>query len=165
MRGIYGGFETWLNKYRKETTVAKNSMKTLHSVIDRWTSKDKRKLGKSVEPESNESKVEEDKGYCSDKGTNLLSRTWSREEREKQTRNENRYDNRRCNSNKRKNNVNSSNSEDGEVSGGGSRERLDKRQQGWKGNKSDSLGKVTRGIKWGESGNPGTRTLRVRNKE
>ena len=63
--------------------------------------------------------------------------------------------------------MNSSDSEDGEdnVSGGGSIERLDKRQQGWKGNKSDSLGKVTRGIKWGESGNPGTRTLRVRNKE
>ncbi len=42
--------------------------------------------------------------------------------------------------------MNSSNSEDGEdkVSGGGNRERLDKRQQGWKGNKSDSLGKVTR---------------------
>ncbi len=34
--------------------------------------------------------------------------------------------------------MNCSNSEDGEdnVSGGGSRERLDKRQQGWKGNKS-----------------------------
>ena len=122
MRGIYGGFETWLNKYGKEITVAKNSMKTVHSVIARWTSKDERKLGKSVEPESDESKVEEDKGYCSDKGTNLLSRTWSREEREKQTRNENRYDNRRCNSNERKNNMNSSDSEDGEdnVSGGGS---------------------------------------------
>jgi hypothetical protein len=24
MRGIYGGFETWLNKYGKEITVAKN---------------------------------------------------------------------------------------------------------------------------------------------
>ncbi len=63
--------------------------------------------------------------------------------------------------------MNSSNSEDGEnnVSGGGSRERLDKRQQGWKGNKSDSPGKVTRGSKRGESGNPGTRTMRVRNKK
>jgi hypothetical protein len=94
MRGIYGGFETWLNKYGKEKTVAKNSMKTLHSVIARWTSKDERKLGKSAEPESNESKDEEDKGYCSDKGNNLLSRTWSREEREKQKRNEDRNDNR-----------------------------------------------------------------------
>ena len=61
--------------------------------------------------------------------------------------------------------MNSSNSEDGEdnVSGGGSRERLDKRQQGWKGNKSDSLGKVTSGRKRGESGNPRTRTMRVKN--
>jgi hypothetical protein len=57
--------------------------------------------------------------------------------------------------------MNSSDSEDGEdiVSGSGSRERLDKRQQGWKGNKSDSPGKVTRGSKRGESGNPGTRTM------
>ncbi len=35
MRGIYGGFETWLNKYGKEITVVKNSMKTLHPVIAR----------------------------------------------------------------------------------------------------------------------------------
>ncbi len=63
--------------------------------------------------------------------------------------------------------MNSSDSEDGEdnVSGSGSRERLNKREQGWKGNKSDSLGKVMRGSKRGESGNPGTRTMRVRNKE
>jgi hypothetical protein len=40
MKGIYGGFETWLNKYGKEITVAKNSNKTLHSVMARWTSKD-----------------------------------------------------------------------------------------------------------------------------
>jgi hypothetical protein len=47
--------------------------------------------------------------------------------------------------------VNRSDSEDGEdnVSGGGSRERLDKRQQGRKGNKSDSPGKVMRGSKKG----------------
>ncbi len=167
MRGISGGFETWLDKYGQEITVAKNSMKTLHSVIARWTSKDERKLGKSVEPESDESKVEEDKGYCLDKGTNLLSRTGLREEREKQKRNKDRYDNRQCNSNKKNDNVNSSNSEDGEdnVSGGGSRERLDKRQQGRKGNKCDSPGKVKRVSKRGESGNPGTRTMRVRNKE
>ncbi len=63
--------------------------------------------------------------------------------------------------------MNSSNSEDGEdkVSGGGSRNRLDKRQQGQQGNKSDSPGKVTRGSKRGESGNPGIRTMRVRNKK
>ncbi len=167
MRGIYGRFETWLNKYGKEIAVAKNSMKTLHSAIARWTSKGKLKLGKSAELENNESKDEENEGYCSDKGNNLLSRTWSREEREKQKRYEDRNDNRGCNNNERNNNVNSSNSEDGEdkVSGGSSRERLDKRQQGWKGNKSDSPGKVMRGSKRGESGNPGTRTIRVRNKE
>ncbi len=67
----------------KGNNSCKELMKTLHSVITRWTSKDERKLGKSAEPESNESKVEKDKGYCLDKGTNLLSRTWSREEREK----------------------------------------------------------------------------------
>ncbi len=63
--------------------------------------------------------------------------------------------------------MNSSDSDDGEdnVSGGSIREKLDKRQQGWKGNKSDRLGKVTRGSKRGESGNPGTRTMNVRNKE
>jgi hypothetical protein len=77
-------------------------MKTLHSVIAKWISKDERKLGKITEPESNESKVEEDKGYCLDKGTNLLSRTWLREEREKQTRNKDRYDNSRYNSNEKK---------------------------------------------------------------
>jgi hypothetical protein len=71
------------------------------------------------------------KGYCSDKGNNLLSRTWLREETEKQRRNEDMNDNRQCNKNERDDNVNSSDSEDGEdnVSGGGSRERLDKRQQ------------------------------------
>jgi hypothetical protein len=62
MRGIYGGFETWLNKYGKDLTVAKNSMKTLHSVIARWALKDKHKLGKSAEPESNESEDKEGEG-------------------------------------------------------------------------------------------------------
>ncbi len=64
MKGIYGGFETWLNKYGKEITLAKNYNKTLHSVMARWTSKDRHKSGKSAELESNESKdKEEDKGY------------------------------------------------------------------------------------------------------
>ncbi len=70
MRGVYGGFGTWLNKNEKEITVANNSMKTLHYVIARWTSKVERKSGKSAEPESNESEDEEDKGYCLDKGNN-----------------------------------------------------------------------------------------------
>jgi hypothetical protein len=78
----------------KEKTVAKNSMKTLHSVIARWTSKDKRKSGKSAEPERDKSKDKEDEGYCLDKGNNLLCRTWSREEKENQKMNEDRYDNR-----------------------------------------------------------------------
>jgi hypothetical protein len=82
MNEINGGFETWLNKYGKEITVAKNSNKTLHSIMARWTSKDECKSGKSAESESNESENKEDKGYCPDKGNNLLSRTWSREERE-----------------------------------------------------------------------------------
>ncbi len=69
-------------------------MKTLHSVIARWTSMDERKSGKSAEPESNESKDKEDEGYCLDKGNNSLSRTWLREEREKQKRNKDRNDNR-----------------------------------------------------------------------
>jgi hypothetical protein len=76
-RGIYGGFETWLNKYGQEITVATNSMKTLHSVVARWTSKDEPSLGKSAEPESNESKGKEDEGYCLDKGNILLSMMWS----------------------------------------------------------------------------------------
>jgi hypothetical protein len=81
--------------------------------------------------------------------------------------NKDRNDNRQCKNNERNTNVNSSNSEDGDdnVNGGGSRERLDKRQQGRKGNKSDCPGKVTRGSKRGESGNPGTRMMRLRNKE
>jgi hypothetical protein len=63
--------------------------------------------------------------------------------------------------------MNSSDCEDGKdiISDGSSRERLDKRQQGWKGSKNDSPRKVTRGSKRGESGNPGTRTMRVINKE
>jgi hypothetical protein len=77
-----------LNKYGKEITVLKNSMKTLHSVIARWTSKDERKSGKSAEPESNESEDKEDKGYCSDKG-NVVERRKGEAER-----NEDRNDNR-----------------------------------------------------------------------
>jgi hypothetical protein len=41
-----------------------------------------------VESECNGSKEEEEEGYNSDKGYDLLSKTWSREEREKQNRNE-----------------------------------------------------------------------------
>jgi hypothetical protein len=42
-----------------------------------------------LELECNISKEEEeDEGYCSDKGYNLLSKTWPREERDKEERNE-----------------------------------------------------------------------------
>ncbi len=43
---------------------------------------------KTLELECNISKEEEeDDGYCSDKGYNLLSKMWSREERDKENRN------------------------------------------------------------------------------
>ncbi len=32
---MYGGFESWLNKYGKDITVRKNSNKTLHLVMGR----------------------------------------------------------------------------------------------------------------------------------
>ncbi len=43
-----------------------------------------------MDSECIESKEEEEEGYNSDKGYNLLSKTWSREEREKQNRNKGR---------------------------------------------------------------------------
>ncbi len=44
---------------------------------------------KTLELECNISEEEEgDNGYCSNKGYNLLSKTWSREERDKKKRNE-----------------------------------------------------------------------------
>jgi hypothetical protein len=163
MKGIYCGFETWLNKYGKEITVAKFSNKTLHSVMARWTSKDERKSGKCAESESDKSEDKEDKGYCSDKGNNLLSRTWSRKVREKQKRNKDRNVNRQTDNDKRNNNVNSGKSEDSEdnMNSSSSRDKINQRQQGQKGNERDSAEKVTRSSTRGESGSPGTR-LRVR---
>ncbi len=88
MQMMYGGFEIWLNKYGKDITVRKNSNKTLHSVMARWTSKDNDMSRKTLELECNISKEEEeDKGYCSNKGYNLLSKTWLREEKNKEKRN------------------------------------------------------------------------------
>jgi hypothetical protein len=67
----------------------KKSNKTLYSVMARWTSKDNDMSRKTLELECNISKEEEEnKGYCSEKGYNLLSKTWSREERDKEKRNE-----------------------------------------------------------------------------
>jgi hypothetical protein len=51
-----------LNKYGKEITVAKNSMKTLHSVIARWTSKDEGKLGKSANRKGMRARTKNTKG-------------------------------------------------------------------------------------------------------
>ncbi len=87
MQMMYGGFESWLNKYGKDITAGKNSNNTLHLVMARLKSKDNDMSRKSLELECNISK-EEDKGYCSDKSYNLLSKTWSREERDKEKRNE-----------------------------------------------------------------------------
>jgi hypothetical protein len=85
---MYGGFESWLNKYGKDITVGKNSNKTLHLVMAWWTSKDKDMSRKTLELECNISKEEEeDHGYCSDKDYNLLSKMWLREERDKEKRN------------------------------------------------------------------------------
>jgi hypothetical protein len=70
---MFGGFESWLNKYGKDITVGKNSDKTLHLVMVRWTLKDDDMSRKSLEQECNSSE-EEDKGYCFDKGYNLLNK-------------------------------------------------------------------------------------------
>jgi hypothetical protein len=54
----------------------------------RWTLKDNDMSRKTLELECNISKEgEEDNKYCSDKGYNLLSKMWSREERDKEKRN------------------------------------------------------------------------------
>ncbi len=88
MQMMYGGFESWLNKYGKDITVGKNSNKTLHLVMVQWTSKDNDMLRKTLELECNISKEEEeDNRYCSDKGYNFLSKTRLREERDKEKRN------------------------------------------------------------------------------
>ncbi len=81
---MYGGFESWLNKYGKDITVGKNSNKTLRLVMAGWTSNDNDMSRKTLELECNISKEEEeDKGYYSNKGYNLLGKTWLREERDK----------------------------------------------------------------------------------
>ncbi len=86
---MYGEFENWSNMYGENITVGKSN-KTLHSVLVRWTLKDDDKSRKTVESECVGSKEEEKEGYYSDRGYNLLSKTWSREEREKQNRNKGR---------------------------------------------------------------------------
>ncbi len=78
-----------MNMYGKNIMVEKSN-KTLHSVLARWTSKDDDKSRKTVESEYVGSKEEEEEGYNSDRGYNLMSKTWLREEREKQNRNKGR---------------------------------------------------------------------------
>jgi hypothetical protein len=75
--------------YGKNITVGK-SKKMLHLVLVRWTSKDDDKLRKTVESKCIGSKEGDEEGYNSDRGHDLLSKTWSREEREKQNRNKGR---------------------------------------------------------------------------
>ena len=80
---LYSGFAAWLNKYGRTIIVAKNSTKSLHSVL---ATKMVKKMNKHVDDKStdsereNESDEEEEDGYCSDKGSNRLSMTWSKEE-------------------------------------------------------------------------------------
>jgi hypothetical protein len=57
MRGIYEEFEHWLNGYRKEMTVAKNTNKTFHSIMARWTAKGKRNSDINAETEGIDSKM------------------------------------------------------------------------------------------------------------
>ncbi len=52
--------------------------------------KDDDQLRKAVESKCTGSKEEEEEGYNSDRGYNLLSKTWLREVREKQNRNKGR---------------------------------------------------------------------------
>jgi hypothetical protein len=58
--------------------------------LARWTLKDDDQLRKAVESKCTGSKEEEEEGYNSDRGYNLLSKTWLREVREKQNRNKGR---------------------------------------------------------------------------
>ncbi len=64
----------------------RNSNKTLHLVTARWTSKDNDFSRKTLELECNISKEEEEDKRVF-KGNNLLSKTWSREERDSKKRN------------------------------------------------------------------------------
>jgi hypothetical protein len=86
---MYGEFENWLNVFSKNITIGKSN-KTLHSALARWTLKDDVKSRKTVESKCVENKEEEEEGYNSDRGYNLLSKMWSREERGKQNRNKGR---------------------------------------------------------------------------
>ncbi len=64
---MYGEFENWLNMYGKNITVGKSN-KTLHSVLERWTSKEDDKSRKTVESKCVGSREEEEEGHNSDRG-------------------------------------------------------------------------------------------------
>ena len=86
MKEMYGGFATWVNKYGRDIIVAKNSTKSLHSVISTWVH-DKNNKHLENRPSKNggehDSDNKEEDGYCSDKGTNRLSISWSKDERDR----------------------------------------------------------------------------------
>ena len=69
--------------------VAKNSTKSLHSVISTWVhEKNNKQLEHRLSENDGEhdSDNEEEDGYSSDKGTNRLSISWSKDERERDHR-------------------------------------------------------------------------------
>ena len=85
MKDMYGGFENWLNKYGRNIIMAKNSTKSVHSVISTWVhEKNKKQLEHRLSENEGEhdSDNEEEDGYCSDKVTNRLSISWSKDERD-----------------------------------------------------------------------------------
>ncbi|MBM3429201.1 MAG: hypothetical protein FJX95_10510 [Bacteroidetes bacterium] len=85
MNEMYGGFARWLNKNGRNIIVAKNQQKSLHSVVSTWV---REKNNKQLENQPSENEGEHDSdnkeedGYCSDKGTNQLSISWPKDERE-----------------------------------------------------------------------------------
>ena len=83
---MYGASENLLNEYSKDIKVGKSN-KTLHLVLARWITKDDNMPTKTGEAKCDGSGEEEEEGYNTDRGNNLLSKTWSREERERQNRN------------------------------------------------------------------------------
>jgi hypothetical protein len=152
MQMMYGGFESWLNKYGKDITVRKNSNETLHLVMAWWTSKDNDMSRKTLELERNISKEEEeDNRYCSDKGYNLLSKMWSREDRDKEKRNKGIDVDRTDKASREKGNKKEEMKESGDEVHGRSflllRNRLDKGQQNM-----SSLAKGTRSTTMGDVG-------------
>ena len=81
---VYAEFKHWLNIYGKNIKVGKRVNKTLHSVLARWISTEDRELGHNNDNKEEEGDEEnEDEGYNSDIGYDLLSKRWSRERRQK----------------------------------------------------------------------------------